>query len=587
MKNILIIFHLFSFIFSIGYDFIINKEITNDYITVIDENAVGKWNLKAKTNSSNRVIISNYDSFIANDESMLISSNETIFFDSLLEEIPFNINVDLTSFKNSQSISEIKLFIKLTNKKNKNHFEYSFTGECELNDIRSYADISYKASADKNELEISNVEEIQDFYVDPLCFDDKPRKNAKTFNLTFINKTANKTNINLFSECGEDSQKYIYDFSDYPDHGGRKINLKPNKSFTFKIDEASWKKLKYRFTDNKKTLKDGQYVDLDIKKIKKRKNIEIEITEDLVKEYFGTKESYTLAYNDFNLNNDNDITYILDKVKRNPKDNSEYGIKSNKISFPTGNVNNIRHLTINGVPAIINENNKTIEKAKNPVLVIIDFNGIRNRSDAKNGNEFLGIIREIYNLTKNSNYHIYKYLNQYPYENNEDYMFGSNEYSASNFGLTKIYLLDFDETDGSVKNFKDNKTVINSNFPYINEQNYTAFHDYMKEKKTEISKIKKRGIWSFEPILSYESLNYTGTTSDVNEKISLSSYLNTFRNTVLNTDVGSNSILPSSGPSNFKKIYYVTFNEPSKEVDFEKDYTINFISYKNYKEILK
>ena len=104
---------------------------------------------------------------------------------------------------------------------------------------------------------------------------------------------------------------------------------------------------------------------------------------------------------------------------------------------------------------------------------------------------------------------------------------------------------------------------------------------------TEISKIKKRGIWSFEPILSYESLNYTGTTSDVNEKISLSSYLNTFRNTVLNTDVGSNSILPSSGPSNFKKIYYVTFNEPSKEVDFEKDYTINFISYKNYKEILK
>ena len=122
MKNILIIFHLISFIFSICYDFIINKEITNDYITVIDENAVGKWNLKAKTNSSNRVIISNYDSFIANDESILISSNETIFFDSLLEEIPFNINVDLTSFKNSQSISEIKLFIKLTNKKNKAHF---------------------------------------------------------------------------------------------------------------------------------------------------------------------------------------------------------------------------------------------------------------------------------------------------------------------------------------------------------------------------------------------------------------------------------------------------------------------------------
>ncbi len=586
MKKIIILFCLISFVFSIEYDFIINEKISDNFITIEDQNSVGNWNLIVNTNSSNRAIISDQKSFVSKDgECPLISSDDNEFFTPSINNFPFEINVDLTSFKNIQKIYKIKLFVNLEDDRNKN-FKYSFTGDCEINGISAFADIKYKTSKSKNQLDVLNIEEIQEFYVDPLCFNDAPRKNAKTYNLTFKNQSSSKTNINLFSECGEGSQKYIYDFSDYPDHGGRKINLKPNNNYTFKIDEASWKKLKYRFTNNKKTLKDGQYIDLNINQIKKKKSVEITINDDLIKEYFGSKESYTLSSNDFNLKNENDLTYVLDKSRRNPKDNSEYGIKGSKISFPTGNIKDIRHLTVNGIPAVIDEKNKLIKKAVNPVLIIVDFNGIKN-SDAKNGEEFLGIIREIFNLTKNSNYHIFKYINQYPYENNEDYIFGSTELTASNFGLNKIYLLDFDESDGSITNFKTNQTVSHPLFPYIDEQNYVSFHDYMNQKNISISKIKKRGIWSFEPILSYESLNFTGTTSDVNEKIGLSSYLNTFRNTVLNTDEGDNSILPSYGPSQFKKIYYISFNEPTKKVDFQKDYNINFISYKNYKEILK
>jgi len=576
-----------------NFDFVSNEELSDNYILIVDNRGFGKWNLKINIigNKDKAIVASNdeteYDKLAGADKGLdpMYSSDNN----SPLKAQPgsnFTIKADLQSIQSLGEITEIKLFLEEKLPPNQNNYYYNFNGDCQLNNTKeAICNIDFSSKKDGNFLIIKDIVLKEEFQVDASCFDSQPRINATDYQINFINKTNNPTNIYIFADCGTG----IYDFSDYPVHGGRKIKLNPNQKYTFRIKNGGWKNLKYRFSNNLTSMEEGTYQPINIKKLtkSKTKSINININNELVKEVFGSKETFDIAA-DFGASKTQKISYILDRNVRNPKKGDEFAIINNKVVFPTANINKIRHLSINGIPAVIDETNKKIKKATDPILVIVDLNYVD--PNKKQEEDFQNTIKEIYKKTENSNIHLYKYLNQYPDKNSRNHIFESSVYD-SNLGLTGIYMLNFDKAAPERINPSDTFLTIHDEFPYIDDSNWDSFQNYIDGVDVIKARIDKFAVWSFEPILSIESLNRIGNTN-VGENMAMGNYIRTFRNTVLNTDQGHNNILPSSSESNYKKIYYLSYNEPTSKTrkeaaKFNKQYEIIFKKFTDYNQIFK
>ena len=587
---ILFIFWTVSYSSNIEYDFAVTTQIALDYITVTDNQGNGKWELEIHTvkNKQKDVKTSHWT---ATASHTLTSEDNKTFLRGQVSLFTIKPDLKLVD-KNLGSIKNIKLFIKEVDHDQDNNYYYSFISEngydkCEIKKNDALADISFLVKEKSILLEIKDIWIKEEVKLEPSCFDSQPRNNQSFYDINFRNNTSNPTTIHIFAECDNIG---IYDFSDNELHGGRIVKLRPGKTETLQVLEADWKQLKFTFSNNLTSMKDGLYKKIEMKKIKKKKRYDIVINKELVKEFFGSREIFSIADNFGNLEK-NEISYILDKSLQKPKKDNEFSIKNNKVSFPTGNIDKIRHLSINGYPAIIDEQNKSIEKADDPILIIVDLNFVE--PNKKQNKDFRDAIRAIYTQTHNSKYHLYKYLNKFPFKDDKDFIFKSSEFKA-NLGLSKIYMLDFDNSNPEINpSSKDLK--IHSKFPFIDQKNWSSFQDYIDGVDilgAQRNQIHKYGVWSFEPILSSESLNKISFGTDVNENMSKSKYLKTFRNTVLNTNEGHNNILPSSSESKYSKIFYISYNEPEKKTKavadkFGKKYTINFIKYTDYNLIFK
>ena len=572
------ILFIISIIFCGDYDFVITKEVASKlnnskltYIEIKDSNFDGKWELLANVSGSGHKYLkdSNNNFYLESKD----NNSAFSFTHSYQEDLPIkfrNSNIDTYNINSIKVIVELKENLSSISR----DLYYSFTGECVVNNSEYIANIKFIDNA----LQISNLKNKTPFMVDRSCFETDPKNNS-TIKIVFKNNSSVNTNIYLFADCNN-----LYDFSDYKDHYGRHTNIEPGQECEFKIKKASWKNIKYRITKNKKPLDDGVYIsDINMKGLIKSGSFTKVIDDNFIKKHFGNKEKYYVLASD--LKNQTNVQYILDNKLYELSSKDEYGIQNNKIKFQTGNINEIRHLTIGGHPAIIED--VFIKKANNPTLIIVDLNASGN---AKNDNAFKQKLKDIYSKTYNSEYHIFQYLNQFPYYNPDDPMMWKNRFFSTSFendmyDIDKIYLLDFKQ-NGDI-----NKNKIHSQYPYIDNKNYKEFHQnlYSEVPDKFLTSIGKLA-WTFGPVLSDRSLDFIPPVSS-SEKLYLKKYLSSFSNMVLDQNVGFNSVLPSNGNTQFKKIYYIYYGDIIKQEKIEKELNkayqdkIIFVRYTDYNKI--
>ena len=230
--------------------------------------------------------------------------------------------------------------------------------------------------------------------------------------------------------------------------------------------------------------------------------------------------------------------------------------------FKISGYKDIHNFTFGGKIATIKENGKklSLQISNSPTILIIDLNSnaLDGNQDKKRNEGFYKKVSQIYSELKNTDIHIYKYLNPPPYRSSLKYFKISGFHHDTKYQDSFISLTNFDNFNSYINESKDliyNTDSTRQTLPKQSKNNF--FYEWY---------------WAFEQIAGASEIENVDVNADYHEEMNSNAYIRNFIDNVIDKQLISKE---------FTNIYYLSYNKIDVSEKYKNKGDVQYLNLKN------